>query len=86
MSNNSTKDWDKAARDTFAVFSPGLLSAFNSLYMGEPHSKGPELKKPASHPAWQIGESVIYAKDERTALKYAKKRGLWKPEMTVKPL
>lgn len=86
MKDNSTKDWDKAARDVFSVFSPGLLSTFNSLYMGQPHSKGPDLKTPASHPAWQIGESIIYAKDEKTAIKYAKKRGLWKPEVTVKLL
>lgn len=34
-------------------------------------------------PAWKVGESVIHAKDEKTAVKYAKKRGLWMEGMVV---
>ena len=37
-------------------------------------------------PAWDVNGQVIYAKDEKTALKYAKKRGLWHPGIIVKPI
>lgn len=34
-------------------------------------------------PSWKVGDSIISAKDEKTAIKYAKKRGLWKDGVTV---
>lgn len=37
-------------------------------------------------PRWDVNGHVIYAKDEKTALKYAKKRGLWVPGTIVQPL
>ena len=37
-------------------------------------------------PRWDVNGSVIYAKDEKTATKYAKKRGLWRPGTIVKPI
>jgi hypothetical protein len=37
-------------------------------------------------PSWDINGAVIYAKDEKTATKYAKKRGLWRPGTIVKPI
>ena len=37
-------------------------------------------------PCWDVNGAVIYAKDEKTAEKYAKKRGLWRPGTIVKPI
>ena len=50
---------------------------------------GPSKVKPISKtdlPRWDVNGSVIYAKDEKTATKYAKKRGLWRPGTIVKPI
>lgn len=41
------------------------------------------LPKKGDLPAWKVGEHVIHAKDEKTAVKYAKKRGLWKEGVTI---
>ena len=43
-------------------------------------------KPDKGQPAWKVGESIIHAKDEKTAIKYAKKRGLWKEGITVEPV
>lgn len=37
-------------------------------------------------PRWDVNGHIIFAKDEKTAEKYAKKRGLWVPGTIVKPL
>lgn len=37
-------------------------------------------------PCWDVNGTTIYAKDEKTAIKYAKKRGLWRPGTIVKPV
>lgn len=37
-------------------------------------------------PRWDVNGVVIYAKDEKTATKYAKKRGLWRPGTIVKSI
>lgn len=37
-------------------------------------------------PRWDINGHVIFAKDAKTAEKYAKKRGLWIPGTIVKPI
>ena len=37
-------------------------------------------------PRWDVGGQIIFAKDAKTAEKYAKKRGMWRPGMTVKPI
>ena len=34
-------------------------------------------------PKWNVGDSVIFARDEKEAVKRAKKRGLWKEGMFV---
>lgn len=41
--------------------------------------------KSKSLPRWKVGEHIIYAKDEKTAIKYARKRGIWKDGMAVTP-
>lgn len=38
---------------------------------------------PKDLPHWKVGEHIIHAKDEKTALKYAKKRGYWKEGITI---
>ncbi len=43
-------------------------------------------QRPADLPKFRIGEHVLFAKDEKTAIKYAKKRGLWKEGCTVEPI
>ena len=42
--------------------------------------------KPKSLPKYRVGENFIHAKDAKTAIKYAKKRGLWKEGMIVKKI
>ena len=37
-------------------------------------------------PRWDVNGHVIFAKDAKTAEKYAKKRGLWVPGTIVKPI
>ncbi len=41
-------------------------------------------RRPADLPKWRYGEHIIYAKDEKTAMKYVKKRGFWKEGYSVK--
>lgn len=37
-------------------------------------------------PRWDVNGNVIFAKDAKTAEKYAKKRGLWVTGTIVKPI
>ena len=37
-------------------------------------------------PRWDVGGQIIFAKDAKTAEKYAKKRGIWRPGMNVKSI
>ena len=37
-------------------------------------------------PRWEINGHILFAKDEKTAVKYAKKRGFWKDGTIVKPI
>lgn len=37
-------------------------------------------------PRWDVNGHIIFAKDAKTAEKYAKKRGLWIPGTIVKPI
>lgn len=37
-------------------------------------------------PRWDVNGHIIFAKDAKTAEKYAKKRGLWVPGTMVKPI
>lgn len=40
--------------------------------------------KKTSLPAWKIGEYIIHARNEKDAIKYAKKRGLYNGETPIK--
>lgn len=44
------------------------------------------LAKQRDLPRWDVNGHIIFAKDEKTAEKYAKKRGLWVPGTIVKPI
>lgn len=37
-------------------------------------------------PRWDVNGKQVFAKDEKTAIKYAKKRGLWRPGTIVKQI
>ena len=37
-------------------------------------------------PRFKIGDQIIHAKDIKTVIKYAKKRGLYKPALEIIPL
>lgn len=37
-------------------------------------------------PRWDVNGNVIYAKDKKTAEKYAKKRGLWRSGTIIRPI
>ena len=37
-------------------------------------------------PRWDVNGHVIFAKDAKTAEKYAKKRGLWASGIVIKPI
>lgn len=47
-------------------------------------SRNNDIKPRKSLPRWEINGYSIFAKDEKTAIKYAKKRGLWKEGTIVK--
>jgi len=55
------------------------LAADNSFYMSEPRIDNTKpYNKGKSLPRWKVGENTIYARNESDAIKYAKKRGLYK--------
>ena len=67
-----------------------MCASMAMLAMNDPFYKDPynELKhtvpvKKKDLPKWKVGDNIIYAKDEKTAMKYAKKRGFWREGMTV---
>jgi len=37
-------------------------------------------------PCWDVNGKQVFAKDEKTATKYAKKRGFWRPGTIVKQI
>lgn len=37
-------------------------------------------------PRFKVSDQIIHAKDIKTAIKYAKKRGLYKPDMEIIPI
>ena len=53
------------------------------LYATRRREKPKPEPAPKSLPRWDVGGHVIYAKNEKDALKYAKKRGLFKDGMQV---
>ena len=69
----------------------GLMGAFllanidKSIFdTGRTYTTERKDSKPYNLPKWNVGGHIIYAKDEKTAIKYEKKRGLWKEGIEVK--
>lgn len=66
-----------------ALFAMGAQNYFDTSF----RTMVPERNAAKSNlPAWKIGESVIHARNERDAVKYAKKRGVWKEGQTIQKL
>ena len=55
----------------------------NHYYSGRPADTSKPYPKNADLPKFNVGGTIIHAKDEKTAIKYAKKRGIWKEGMSV---
>lgn len=66
-----------------AFLMAALVQSRKSMYMGPRRS--PAEPKPAKGlPRWDVGGNTIFAKNERDALKYARKRGLYREGMEIK--
>ena len=64
-----------------------MASAYKYFDVGSPNTNAVPISQPKySLPRWDIGGHIIFAKDEKTAEKYAKKRGLWVPGTIVKSI
>lgn len=67
-----------------------LLTIMMAAGMGSPFMYSGERRRPAEPkpekglPRWNVGGHVIYAKNEKDALKYARKRGLYRDGMEIK--
>ena len=77
-------------RKKFALLAAGAM-LMASAYDKKLFDTGPSniyVKEKTKHdlPRWDVGGHVIFAKDEKTAEKYAKKRGLWVLGTKVKPI
>ena len=44
----------------------------------------PQYRPGKGLPAWKVGENIIHARNEKDAIKYAKKRGLYNGETPIK--
>ena len=56
----------------------GMMSDGNPYYSGRPADTSKPYPRNADLPKWDYDGHKIFAKDEATAIKYAKKRGLYK--------
>lgn len=54
--------------------------------MGHDARYSPNPQTREDLPKFKIGDQIIHAKDIKTAIKYAKKRGLYKPALEIIPL
>ena len=64
----------------------GMMQDGNPYYSGRPADTSKPYPKNADLPKFNVGGTIIHAKDEKTAIKYAKKRGVWKDGMSVIPV
>ena len=48
-----------------------------SMYRESPKGTGKPLREKNTLPVWKVGRGRVHARNEREAVKYAKKRGLW---------
>lgn len=54
--------------------------------MGHKARYQPQPQTRKDLPRFKIGDQIIHAKDIKTVIKYAKKRGLYKPALEIIPL
>ncbi len=64
----------------------GAAIANNKYFDDGRFTAVPEEKTKQDLPRWDVNGHIIFAKDEKTAIKYAKKRGLWTSGAIVKPI
>ena len=66
-----------------AFLMAALAQSGESMYKGP--RRCPAEPKPAKGlPRWDVGGNTIFAKNEKDALKYARKRGLYRDGMEIK--
>lgn len=65
-----------------------LAAAQNPDYFDTGHKARyqPQPQTRKDLPRFKVGDQIIQAKDIKTAIKYAKKRGLYKPDMEIIPI
>ena len=66
-----------------------IAGMYDSQELYGPHRRMDNSKpypKNADLPKFNVGGTIIHAKDEKTAIKYAKKRGVWKDGMPIVPV
>lgn len=56
----------------------GAFFSGEDLYMFPHHLPEKPFRKSKGLPKWKIGDFVVYAKNAKDAVKYAKKRGCYK--------
>ena len=63
---------------SYAIFMAAAAAAQPDFYTGASRGYAKKMTK-QDLPRWNVGGQIIFAKDAKTAEKYAKKRGLWRP-------
>ncbi len=66
-----------------ALMMAALAQSGESMYKG-PRIRPAEPKPAKGLPRWDVGGNTIFAKNEKDALKYARKRGLYRDGMEIK--
>lgn len=70
----------------FQMAALAMLQEWGSnMYSSRRIDNSKPYPKNADLPKFNVGGTIIHAKDEKTAIKYAKKRGVWKEGMSVVP-
>ena len=66
-----------------AFLMAALVQSGGSMYKG-PRIRTVQAKPAKGLPRWDVGGNTIFAKNEKDALKYARKRGLYRDGMEIK--
>lgn len=70
-------------KNAFFAMMAAIMAGDKSMY-AFPSTTKTESEPKKDLPCWNVDGHIIYAKDEKTALKYARKRGLLKEGVIVK--
>lgn len=76
-------------KNSFLITAAMMLATVQNRDLFDTGNKAryqPQPKTRKDLPKFKIGDQTIYAKDIKTAIKYAKKRGLYKPGIEIIPL